>query len=183
MTNAWTQRIWQLLQEEGLPADDDGTSQVVYVTSYYVDHERLRQNDHPRPLRFDEDYLDWENGVRLVWEDLIHPTGPIDIVVVQPQPPFLTFPGTIAAVIAHQNWSPGREPCLVSIAHISDPRTKFDATALSTDIVIQPPQLIRLMGVEDLCHQRFLDGHGPCTVHIGFEDIAEDQDIHVSICL
>ena len=179
LPSGWIDDVWQLLQDEGLPAEDDDTSHVVFLTSYYLDHERVQQNDQARPLRFDDESSDWEQGVRLVWEDLADPHSPLDVVIVRPQPPFTAFPGTAATVIVHQNWRPDREPCLVSTVHISDPRTRFDATALSSPGALLPPQLLRLVGVEDLCHQRQQDGCGPCTVHIGFEEIANDQHIAV----
>ena len=111
--DGWKASLWRLLQQEGRPDyDDDGI--VIFVTSYYINHHFHRREDAPRPLRLDSDPQDWENGIKLTWEDLIQPTLPIDVVLVNPQPPFHRFPGTAATVIVHQQWTTEVRVCLTN---------------------------------------------------------------------
>ena len=76
---SWGNSILALLSRAGV-YDDVDASHVIYVTSYYLNHATHVSYANPRPLRFDEDVHDWEAGVRLVWEDLVHPGQPLDVV-------------------------------------------------------------------------------------------------------
>ena len=115
----WGAGIQSLLQQEGVvDTDDDG--KVIFVTSYYLDHLRHPIQEDPRPLRFDEDALDWEAGIRLVWEDLVDPGLPLEVVIVRPDPPQFACQGTVATVIVHQQARPDRAACLISAIHVMD---------------------------------------------------------------
>ena len=66
----WAHDILELLRQEGRPdADEDGP--IVYITSYFIDHDVHPHHDLPRLLRFDSDVSDWERDVCLIWEDYI----------------------------------------------------------------------------------------------------------------
>lgn len=124
------QGIMDLLNQEG-HYDAGEEDEIVYVTSYYINHHHHRFHDEPRVLRFDRDVAEWERDVRFIWEDLVDHDAPIDIVIVRPDPPKFAYPATAATVIVHQHASPERAACLISQVHVMDPETRFSETAHS----------------------------------------------------
>ena len=93
---SWMQGIMDLLNQEG-HYDAGEEDEIVYVTSYYINHHHHRFHDEPRVLRFDRDVAEWERDVRFIWEDLVDHDAPIDIVIVRPDPPKFAYPATAAS--------------------------------------------------------------------------------------
>ena len=104
------------------------------MTSYYISHRDHPFHAEPRPLLFDTEWQEWENGVRLIWEDLIDPAASLEISAVRPDPPRFAFRGTCATVIVHQHGNPARAACLIIAVHIMDPHTRFDEGAHSAEL-------------------------------------------------
>ena len=164
----WMQGIMDLRIQEG-HYDAGEEDEIVYVTSYFINHHHHRFHDEPRVLRFDSEVAEWERDVRFIciWEDLVDHDAPIDIVIVRPDPPKFAFPATAATVIVHQHASPERAACLISKLQVMDPETRFSDSAHSTELQLSCDQIIHLAGADAICQQRAAQGAGDCTVHIG----------------
>ena len=172
----WGQALLDLLDQEGQIEDED-KGPIIFVNSFFVDHERPPFPDPPIILRFDRDYGDWDATTRFIWEDLADPDAPIDVVIVRPEPPHFPFRGTVATVIVHQHRRADRAACLVPEIHIMDPTTTCRDTAHSVELRLPPIRVHQLAGVEQLCLQREQQGSGPCTLHIGHHLHPNDQDV------
>lgn len=163
---SWAPPILDILNSEG-EADDDEERPVIYATSYFINHRNLRFQDQPRVLRFDDNVMEWERDVRLIWEDLVDQSAPLDVVIVRPDPPHNVYGGTSFTVIVHQHPDPTRAAYLITEVHIQDPRTLFHTSAHSTELQLPCERVYQLTGVEDICRQRVQAGVGDCTIHIG----------------
>ena len=146
----WGQALLDLLDQEGQIEDED-EGPIIFVNSFFVDHERPPFPDPPRILGFDRDYSDWEATTRFIWEDLEDPDAPIEVVIVRPEPPHFPFRGTVATVIVHQHQRPDRAACLVTAVRITDPTTTFQDTAHSVELRLSPLRVIQIAIVEQLC--------------------------------
>ena len=156
-TSGWHSEIWNLLQQHGqVDADEDGI--VVFMNSYYIDHERHLHEDRSRPLRFDLDHVDWERQVRFMWEDLVDENALIEIVIVDPEPPFFQIRGTIAPIIVHQHLSPFRSACLTTAVIPADPDLRILEPAHSFEPWLTFPVLLQAAGVADICSLRQAQG-------------------------
>ena len=175
---SWGRNILALLQRAGVYDEVDAT-QIVYVTSYFLNHATHVSHASPRPLRFDEDVHDWEAGIRLVWEDLILPGQPLDVVLVRPDPPLFGFRGTVATVIVHQNPVPDRAACLISVLRPFDPEPRFEEAAHSVELELLPNQVLYLAGVDVQCQQQDDHPAGRCTIHSGQHQFPPDGPIQV----
>eukprot|EP00435_Cladocopium_sp_Y103_P075051 s50_g53.t1 len=123
---------------------------------------------------------DWEEDVRLLWEDLVVVALPIGITIVRPQPPFFTFRGAIVTVIVEQNMQPNRVACLTTAVFPADPTTWTLEAAHSTMLLVNPTELLRIAGVETPCRLRHEQGHGDCSLHVGFHPLPMDQNLPVT---
>eukprot|EP00435_Cladocopium_sp_Y103_P009387 s2455_g2.t1 len=172
----WAPCIWHLLRNDGI-VEDEMEGPVVYVTSFFISHHHQLRCDEPRPLRFDVDFRDWNRDVQLVWEDVMDAAAPFDIIPVQPEPPHLAFPGTVATVIIQQHHVPHRVACLTTAVYIADPRTHFSQAAHSTALALDPDDVFRLARTLEVCQQRHQHGFGRCTISIGARALPDDQPV------
>ena len=142
---------------------------VLYATSYFIDHHRHRFHDQARILRFDEDASEWENDVRFIWEDHVDPAVEVDVILVRPTPPFFAFSGTMATVIVQQRPQPDRAACLLTAILPLSPDFRLIVTAHSMELTATQTDVIRLAGVEQQCVHRVQNGFGPCILQIGLQ--------------
>ena len=177
-TSGWRSAIWSLLQQHGhTDADDEGI--IVFVNSYFIDHEHHLHEDRSRPLRFDLAHEEWESHVRFIWEDVVDEHLPLEITIVNPDPPFAVRRGTIATVIVHQRLSPLRAACLTTAVIPADPVLRIVESAHSFEIGLLFQDLLRHAGVADICHLRQVQGFGGCTLHIAWRLVPIDTAIPV----
>ena len=174
---AWHSAINQLLHDEGQLDAHEG-EWVVYVNSYYIDHTRHLFHDTARIPRFDQNWAEWDAGVRHVWEDLVDPAAALDIVMIQPQPPFFPFRGTSATIIVQQHPVPTRAACLLTAVFPMDPDFMVLETAHSLERILQQPEILRLAGVEAHCQHRRDNGFGECTMRFGLQILPPAQELH-----
>ena len=174
----WLQDLFALLFQEGITEDPE-EGPVIFVNSYYINHLDHQSHSEPRPLRFDIDWRDWENGVRLIWEDFIDPNVPFVISIVRPDPPHFAFRGTCATVIVHQHQTPTNAAILITTVHAMAPQTRFEETAHSTALQLSHPQLFALARVEALCSQRQAEGFGLCTIHAGHHQLPDNEPVNM----
>eukprot|EP00435_Cladocopium_sp_Y103_P032318 s136_g8.t1 len=169
----WAPCIWNLLRNEGI-VEDEIEGPVVFVTSYFISHTHQTFCDEPRPLRFDVDFRDWNRDVRTVWEDVMDESAPFDIIAVQPPPPHLVFPGTVATVLVQQHMTPTRAAWMTTAVHVADPRTRFYQAAHSSTLAIAQDQVHQLARTFDVCQLRQQQGFGRCTISIGQHTLPAD---------
>ena len=129
---------------------------------------------------FDTDWQDWENGVRLIWEDLIDPMEPFEITIIRPDPPHFAFRGTCATVIVHQHLMPTRAAIPITTVHTMAPSTRFEDTAHSAELHLAQNQLVTLAQVEEVCRQRSDAGFGHCTLHAGHFQFPPGDPVHLA---
>ena len=177
-TQGWLADIWNLLEQDG-QATDDEDGPVIYVVSYYIDHFHHRREGAARPLRFGQDVRDWEESVRFTWEDYVDPQAPLDIIIVDPQPPFPVYRGTAATVIVHQHYSVHRAACLITAVLPHDPDFRVLESAHSLERTVSTQRLLLAADVHDLCRQRHEQGYGECSIYIGLHPLPADQDVPV----
>ena len=160
----WAADIWDLLTHFGITEDEE-EGPVIFVNSFYIDHDRLPHSEEVRPLRFDSDFSAWERDIRFIWEDQVDPDAPLHVALVRPEPPRSAFPGTVATVIVHQSPFADRKAGLTTAVYVTDPTTRFHDRAHSLDPICMPADILRLSGAEETCVRREQDGYGSCTVH------------------
>ena len=112
-----------------------------------------------------------------MWEDLVDEQMPIDIVLVNPAPPLLVRPGTVATVIVHQHLAQFKSACLTTALIPADPDLRLLESAHSIADESAFHDLLRLAGVADICRLRHEQGFGACTLHVGWQIIAPDAPI------
>ena len=170
----WAQSILELLHQEGRPdADDD--EPVVFITSYFIDHDMHPHHDQPRLLRFDTETVEWERDVCLVWEDHIDVTLPFDVTIVRPDSPHSIYPDAVATAIVHQRATFERAAALVTTVHIADPITRFTECAHSFPRETGIDAVLEVAQVSALCQERYAAGRGECTLHSGHQQLLADQ--------
>ena len=137
---------------------------VIYVNSHYLHHFRHPDNVGARPLRFDQGWTSWEEDVRGVWEDLVD-GSPINIIIVQPDPPVTIYQGTVATVFVVQGPHPARSACLTTLVYDVNPITRAYGTAHSLPLHLTQNRLIDIAGASPHCDQ----GRPPrrCIVRVG----------------
>ena len=177
----WHQDIRTLLNEEA-EEEEESDGKVLYVTSFFIDHQVHRFHDQPRILRFDEDHTEWENDARFIWEDLANPALDIDIIIIRPAPPFFAFRGTSATVIVEQRPQHDRAACLVTAVLPFSPDFRVITTAHSTcmELEVTQTEIIRLAGVEPQCHHRAQHGFGPCVLMVGLQELDPAHAVQVT---
>eukprot|EP00435_Cladocopium_sp_Y103_P017314 s3452_g4.t1 len=175
---SWASGIWELLRNEG-HVEVDGEGPVVFVNAFYINHQTHLRHDEPRPMRFDVDFRDWENDIKFVWEDLVEDGVPLDVSVVQPDPPHSAFPDTVATIIVHQRQTPEKAAILTTAVHISVPTTRFIAVAHSAFRTISSHQVLQIAQVLDVCQLRASQGFGVCTVLLGRDAVPPDAVLHL----
>eukprot|EP00435_Cladocopium_sp_Y103_P071422 s996_g37.t1 len=176
----WAAGIWELLRNDGhIESEVDGEGPVVFVNSFYINHQTHQRHDEPRPMRFDVDFRDWENDIKVVWEDLIENGVPIDVSVVHPDPPHSAFPDTIATIIVHQRQTHDRAAILTTAIHISDPVTRFIVVAHSAPRLTSSHQILQIAQVLEVCQLRASQGFGVCTVLCGHDVVPPDAVLNL----
>eukprot|EP00435_Cladocopium_sp_Y103_P011399 s3397_g3.t1 len=60
---------------------------LLYIQTWYVDHERHRTCRNPRTIRIDNHVITWMNLIRETWLDQLDRSRPFEISVVHPPPP------------------------------------------------------------------------------------------------
>ena len=175
----WVSDIWNLLCAEGVP-DDDEDELVIFVNSYYIDHRTHRYHAEARPLRFDQNVQEWNRDVQLIWEDFLDHSVPFVVTLVRPLPPTLVYRGTVATVIVHQHLDLDRTACLITSVYAAAPAPHFHESAHSIERRIAPTRLVQLAGAAEVCQQRSRDGHGECTLHVGFQHVPITPDVETT---
>eukprot|EP00435_Cladocopium_sp_Y103_P055117 s146_g18.t1 len=175
---SWAPGMWELLRNEG-DVEVDGEGPVVFVNSFYINHRHHLRHDEPRPMRFDVDFRDWENDIKFVWEDLVEAGEPLDVSIVQPDPPHAAFPGTVATIIIHQRQVPERAAILTTTVHISDPTTRFSSVAHSATRELSHFQILQIADVAEVCQLRAAQGYGTCTILSEREVVPADAVLHL----
>ena len=175
-TSGWQAEVWELLQQHGhVDTDDDDT--IIFVQSYYIDHSRHVHEDRPRPLRFDSDHSDWERQIRFIWEDIVDDSTPLEVVIVDPEPPVFAQRGTVATVIVHQHLAPARFACLITAVVPADPSLRILESAHSLEQGLSPYDLLHVAGVEHICRLRQEQGFGACSLHVGWRLLLHDVPV------
>ena len=175
----WVSDIWNLLCAEGVP-DDDEDELVIFVNSYYIDHHTHRYHAEARPLRFDQNVQEWNRDVQLIWEDFLDHSVPFVVTLVRPLPPTLVYRGTVATVIVHQHLDLDRTACLITSVYAAAPAPHFHESAHSIERRIAPTRLVQLAGAAEVCQQCPRDGHGECTLHVGFQHVPMTPDVETA---
>ena len=175
----WHHPIQALLDEEGAP-DEDQDDFVIFVSSFFIDHQIHQYHDEPRVLRFANDPAQWEEDVRFVWEDLADAGEDIDILLIRPPPPFFPFRGTVGIAIVQQRPQPDRAACLLSAVLPLSPDFRVFQTAHSLSPAVPFQTILNLAGVAIPCQQRASAGFGDCTVYVGNDVLATDRDLLTS---
>eukprot|EP00435_Cladocopium_sp_Y103_P027748 s1875_g6.t2 len=175
---AWVHEVWDLIDEHGATElEEEGP--IIYVNSYYISHLRHLRCTRSRPLRFDRDFVGWEEAVRFIWEDVVDPMASIVLHVVLPDPPMTVQQGTVATVLVVQHPILDRTACLISSIIGMYPVTRIWELAQSLDVVIRTDTLIDIAGVCPLCDQRAAQGFGHCHIRIGHQIQPLDRDIRL----
>ena len=174
----WAHDILELLRQEGRPdADEDGP--IVYITSYFIDHDVHPHHDLPRLLRFDSDVSDWERDVCLIWEDYIDVSIPFDVTLVKPESPHHVYPDAVATAIVHQRATFARAAALITTVRIADPTTRFSECAHSFPRQADTEAIYQAAQVSALCQERLASGFGACTLHSGHLQLPDGQLQHL----
>lgn len=147
--------------------------------SYYINHFNHRFHDQARILRFGTDRSEWEEDIRLIWEDLAEPGIAIDIVIVRPTPPFFAFRGTAATVIVQQRPQPDRVACLTTAVLPLSPDLRVIEAAHSVPSIMEYRAIIQLSGVEHVCLHREQQGFGPCALMVGLFPLDPAHEVHL----
>ena len=104
---------------------------------------------------------------------------PLEITIVEPDPPFTVRRGTIATAIVHQRPSPLRSACLTTAVIPAGPDLRIAESAHSFEIGLTFPDLLQHAGVADICRLRQEQGFGPCTLHIAWRLLTDDLPIPI----
>ena len=129
--------------------------------TWFVDHRfHFPTCLYPRAVTLFEDFTDWEQRIKSIWQDSIHPGLGIEIEVVKPTPPQLET-GIAAHVIIVQAPNEAWSTTLVSTIDLNlgyQPVRRAVTTPDRTTF----EHVVRAVGYEDTC----LPSHGrpPCAL-------------------
>ena len=129
--------------------------------TWFVDHRfHFPTCLYPRAVTLFEDFTDWEQRIKSIWQDSIHPGLGIEIEVVKPTPPQLET-GIAAHVIIVQAPNEAWSTTLVSTIDLNlgyQPVRRAVTTPDRTTF----EHVVRAAGYEDTC----LPSHGrpPCAL-------------------
>lgn len=78
----------QQLWETFAAAEQEEEGRVLYLNTWYTDHMRHRQCQHPRPVRLLAPPWNWPDQIAEAWDDRVDPDAILDIYLVRPHPRF-----------------------------------------------------------------------------------------------
>lgn len=172
----WYHEMWDLLRDHGaVEMAEEGP--VLYVTSYYISHERVLSNTQTRYLRFDTDHETWEASVRFMWEDYIDNEVPFDLHIVSPNPSTTVFQGSAATVLITQHPVVDRVACVLTVKADDHFPQRLWHTARSTTTITPYREIIDDSGFGTICN---VPAHMPqCSVWYGQQELPPELDVHV----
>ena len=143
---AFVQRLFASCQFAVRSGDFDDHG--VLVSAYFVNHnDPFARCDTGRLVHLDAHFANWEEVLRQVWREQLHPTQPLAFYVVTP-PPFDIEEGIVAYVILVQDPQAHLATSLVSVYDHGHLRGR---SAVTTSQSISHSQLIHAMGFQQAC--------------------------------
>ena len=98
---SWWSSLLQQLQEEGQTEHlEEGP--VLYVLTWFLHGQQHRQCVAPRVLRLDQHWHRWWDDLKELWQDLFDASLPVEVGIVQPNPPLAPMRHHSVHLIVHQ---------------------------------------------------------------------------------
>eukprot|EP00435_Cladocopium_sp_Y103_P050915 s299_g15.t1 len=175
---SWTSELWDILQEAGATELlEEGP--VMYVGSYYVSHRTCRHQREHRALRLNSRYDTWLATVQDTWRDHIDASSPLEVHVVQPEPPISITSGIVAIVLVVQHSLPRHAAFLISAMLDGLERPEIQQSAHSSEIWTDANTIMRRGEVLHRCQIIERNGFGPCRLRVGRHQIARDRPVRI----
>ena len=163
----------QQLWETFAAAEQEEEGRVLYLNTWYTDHMRHRQCQHPRPVRLLAPPWNWPDQIAEAWDDRVDPDAILDIYLVRPHPRF----GSRGAA--------DRVPHVIIVQHAVEDSRSVHITVVDTlesgnlpkeNVMVVPAALNKdifydLLGIG---HERMVTSLIDCMVSHGEREVAHD---------
>ena len=142
---------------------------LLYVQTWFVNHETFTACRDPRPLRLESQSVTWIDDFRHLWHDRLNRRQPFSLHVVRPTPPQPRSQHYACHVLVEQAIHPARSAVVLSAMLEGDRRDGFIQGAFSIPSHVRQPDIIDIMEIAPFCTGR------RCTMHL------DDVPIHLVV--
>lgn len=134
---------------------------MLYVQTWFVNHDRHPTCRRPRPLRLERQSVTWIDDFRQLWRDLLDRRSPFSIYVIRPRPPQARTAHYACHVLIEQSPSNARAAVVLTALLEGDHRDAIIQGAFSIPRLARRQDVIDVMEIEPFCEGR------SCTMHMG----------------
>jgi hypothetical protein len=147
---------------------------VLYIQTWFSDHERFPTCERARPVRLLADPWSWLETIAAVWDDRVDPDSPIDFFVIFPQPRSQSWDPQVGVqhILLVQHSAPDKRS-----VHISSVDTQRPELGLQMFVTAAPYPICKLdffdiLGISD---RRFVSSLVDCAVWHGDHELDHVQ--------
>ena len=135
---------------------------LLYVQTWFINHERHPTCRRPRPLRLERQSVTWIDDFRQLWRDLLDRRSPFTIIhVVRPRPPQARNAHYACHVLIEQLPTNARAAVILTALLEGDHRDAIIQGAFSLPNIVRKQDVIDAMEIEPFCEGR------SCTMQMG----------------
>lgn len=145
---------------------------LMYVQTWFVNHETHTSCRRPRPFRLERQSVTWIDDSRQLWRDRMNRRAPFSIYVVRPRPPQSRHENYVCHVIIEQKPHPARAAVVLTALLAGDHRDAIIQGAFSIPHIVRRQDVIDAMEIEPFCNGRACSPNGTnsypcCASHRG----------------
>jgi hypothetical protein len=147
---------------------------VLYIQTWFSDHERFPTCERARPVRLLADPWSWLETIAAVWDDRVDPDSPTDFFVIFPQPRSQSWDPQVGVqhILLVQHSAPDKRS-----VHISSVDTQRPELGLQMFVTAAPYPICKLdffdiLGISD---RRFVSSLVDCAVWHGDHELDHVQ--------
>ena len=152
MQSEFVQTLHDLWANAAVSWDEEAPSARILV--WFVDHRfPFPKCFTPREVHLFEDFTEWEDRIKFAWRELLLPTLPLELTVVQPSPPILEH-DIAAHILLIQT---PRDDWATSLVSVCDPALGHATPlriAITTPEHITFEQVVHNVYYDDICIAR-----------------------------
>ena len=145
--------LWSLIRLRDrtnlIECEEEG--RIMYVTIWFLHHQRQVRCDEGRSARLQEDDTTWLETIIDTWREALDPHQAFTAHVAQPTPACSRFECVQAHIIIEQSARPGHTTCLVSTLDERMSVDRWTHRAFSTTTLQNAAGIIRMMELVSLC--------------------------------
>ena len=132
-------------------AEVEEEGRVLYVQTWYADHERFPRCDSSRAVRLTASPWDWAEKLAEAWDDRVDPDNIIDLYMIQPRPRSTSWTDDEAVphILLLQNPHPARRSIHIFSVDTSNPTSAATSFVTSAPFPLRKVDFFDILGIAD----------------------------------